>query len=127
MSNKEKMTNKKALQFAIQAIGDTNPEVSEKLQKMIDQLDKKNAAPRKKTAQQIKNEEIKVEIANFLAENEGTGFTVSDMLKEIPALEGDSNQHASALVRQLVLDKTIERYSEKRRTYFRYNAPDEAE
>ena len=53
MSNKEKMTNKKALQFAIQAIGDTNPEVSEKLQKMIDQLDKKNAAPRKKTAQQI--------------------------------------------------------------------------
>ena len=127
MSNKEKMTNKKALQFAIQAIGDTNPEVSKKLQKMIDQLDKKNAAPRKKTAQQIKNEEIKAEIADFLADNEGTGFTVSDMLKEIPALEGDSNQHASALVRQLVLDKTIERYSEKRRTYFRYNAPDEAE
>lgn len=127
MSNKEKMTNKKALQFAIQAIGDTNPEVSEKLQKMIDQLDKKNAAPRKKTAQQIKNEEIKAEIADFLADNEGIGFTVSDMLKEIPALEGDSNQHASALVRQLVQADKAERYTEKRRTYFRYKAPDEAE
>lgn len=119
MSNKEKMTNKKALQFAIQAIGDTNPEVSEKLQKMIDQLDKKNAAPRKKTAQQIKNEEVKAEIVNFLAENEGVGFTVSEMLKKIPALEGDSNQHASSLVRQLVNDKVVERYTEKRKAYFR--------
>ena len=127
MSNKEKMTNKKALQFAIQAIGDTNPEVSEKLQKMIDQLDKKNAAPRKKTAQQIKNEEIKAELADFLAETEGTGSTVSDMLKEIPALEGDSNQHASALIRQLVQANKAERYTEKRRTYFRYKVPDEAE
>lgn len=127
MSNTEKMTNKKALEFAIKAIGNDNPEVVEKLQKMVAQLDKKNAAPRKKTAQQVKNEEIKAEIADFLSNNEGTGFTVSDMLKAIPALEGDSNQHVSALVRQLVLDKTVERYSEKRRTYFRINVAQDAE
>lgn len=127
MSNTEKMTNKKALEFAIKAIGNDNPEVVEKLQKMVAQLEKKNAAPRKKTAQQVKNEEIKAEIADFLSNNEGTGFTVSDMLKAIPALEGDSNQHVSALVRQLVLDKTVERYSEKRRTYFRINVAQDAE
>lgn len=127
MSNTEKMTNKKALEFAIKAIGNDNPEVVEKLQKMVTQLDKKNAAPRKKTAQQVKNEEVKAEILNFLSNNEGTGFTVSDMLKAIPALEGDSNQHVSALVRQLVLDKTVERYSEKRRTYFRINVAQDAE
>lgn len=127
MSNTEKMTNKKALEFAIKAIGNDNPEVVEKLQKMVAQLDKKNAAPRKKTAQQVKNEEVKAEILNFLEDNEGTGFTVSDMLKAIPALEGDSNQHVSALVRQLVLDKTVERYSEKRRTYFRINVAQDAE
>lgn len=127
MSNTEKMTNKKALEFAIKAIGNDNPAVVEKLQKMVAQLDKKNAAPRKKTAQQVKNEEIKAEIADFLSNNEGTGFTVSDMLKAIPALEGDSNQHVSALVRQLVLDKTVERYSEKRRTYFRINVAQDAE
>ena len=127
MSNTEKMTNKKALEFAIKAIGNDNPEVVEKLQKMVAQLEKKNAAPRKKTAQQVKNEEVKVEILNFLAGNEGTGFTVSEMLKKIPALEGDSNQHASALVRQLVLDKTVERYTEKRRTYFRINVAQDAE
>ena len=127
MSNTEKMTNKKALEFAIKAIGNDNPEVVEKLQKMVAQLEKKNAAPRKKTAQQVKNEEIKAEIADFLSNNEGTGFTVSDMLKAIPALEGDSNQHVSALVRQLVLDKTVERYSEKRRTYFRINVAQNAE
>lgn len=127
MSNIEKMTNKKALEFAIKAIGNDNPAVAEKLQKMVAQLDKKNAAPRKKTAQQVKNEEIKAEIADFLSNNEGTGFTVSDMLKAIPALEGDSNQHVSALVRQLVLDKTVERYSEKRRTYFRINVAQDSE
>ena len=127
MSNTEKMTNKKALEFAIKAIGNDNPEVVEKLQKMVAQLEKKNAAPRKKTAQQVKNEEIKAEIADFLSNNEGTGFTVSDMLKAIPALEGDSNQHVSALVRQLVLDKTVERYSEKRRTYFRINVAQDVE
>ena len=127
MSNTEKMTNKKALEFAIKAIGNDNLAVVEKLQKMVAQLDKKNAAPRKKTAQQVKNEEVKAEILNFLEDNEGTGFTVSDMLKAIPALEGDSNQHVSALVRQLVLDKTVERYSEKRRTYFRINVAQDAE
>lgn len=127
MSNTEKMTNKKALEFAIKAIGNDNPEVVEKLQKMVAQLEKKNAAPRKKTAQQVKNEEVKTEILNFLEDNEGTGFTVSDMLKEIPVLAGDSNQHASALVRQLVQANKVERYTEKRRTYFRFNAAQDAE
>ena len=37
----------------------------------------------------------------------------------IPELEGDSNQHVSALMRGLVLAGTVEKYSEKRRTYFR--------
>jgi hypothetical protein len=115
----KKITNKSALQFAIKAIGDTNPEVTAKLEKMVEQLDKKNAAPRKLTAQQEKNEVLKADIVEFLADNADTGYTVSDLLKVIPSLEGDSNQHASALLRQLVLAKTVEKYSEKRRTYFK--------
>ena len=114
-----KMTNKTALLFAIEAIGDSNPEVTAKLQKMVEQLDKKNASPKKLTAQQEKNEVLKAEILDFLTEAEGKGFTVSDMLKEIPVLEGDSNQHVSALLRALVLDNKVEKYSEKRKTYFR--------
>lgn len=115
----EKLTNKKALLIAIEAIGDSNPEVTAKLQKMVEQLDKKNAAPRKLTARQAENESIKADLVDFFAENADTGYTVSDLLKLVPAVEGDSNQHVSALLRQLVLDEKVTKYSEKRRTYFK--------
>ena len=115
-----KMTNKTALTIALTAIGDTNPEATAKIQKMIEQLDKKNAAPRKLTAQQEKNEVVKTEITAFLEEHADEGFTVSDLLKAVPVLEGDSNQHASALLRQLVQAGIVAKYSEKRRTYFKF-------
>ena len=118
MSN-TKITNKTALLFAIDAIGDSNPEVTAKLQKMVEQLDKKNASPKKLTAQQVKNEELKEVIVIFLADNENEGFTVTDLIKSVAELEGDSNQHVSALMRQLVEANKVEKYSEKRRTYFK--------
>jgi len=114
-----KMTNKTALLFAIDAIGDANPEVTAKLQNMVAQLEKKNASPKKLTAQQEKNEVLKGEILDFLTENAGTGYTVSDLLKMVPACEGDSNQHVSALMRALVATGVVEKFTEKRRTYFR--------
>ena len=114
-----KMTNRKALEIAIAAIGDTNGEATAKLTKMIEQLDKKNAAPKKLTAQQTKNEGIKGDILAFLVDNADSGYTVSDLLKLVPALEGDSNQHASALLRALVLAGSVTKYTEKRRTYFK--------
>lgn len=115
----EKMTNRVALTIAIEAIGESNPEATAKLNKMIEQLDKKNASPKKMTAKQEANEGLKGVIAEFLSANAGNGYTVSDLLKAIPELEGDSNQHVSALMRGLVLAGTVEKYSEKRRTYFR--------
>ena len=118
MSN-SKMTNRQALTFAIDFIGDANAEVVAKLAKMVEQLDKKNASPKKMTAQQERNEGLKGEILDFLADNADTGYTVSDLLKAIPSLEGDSNQHASALLRQLVLDGKVGKYTDKRRTYFK--------
>ena len=114
-----KMTNRIALTIALEAIGDSNPEASAKLTKMIEQLDKKNASPKKMTAQQEKNEVIKVDIYNFLADNADNGYTVSDLLKLVPTLEGDSNQHVSALLRALVLGGSVTKYAEKRRTYFK--------
>ena len=123
MSN-TKITNKTALLFAIDAIGDSNPEVTAKLQKMVEQLEKKNASPKKLTAQQVKNEELKEVIVDFLADNENQGFTVTDLIKSIAELEGDSNQHVSALMRQLVEANKVEKYSEKRRTYFKIATED---
>ena len=114
-----KITNKTALLYAIKVIGDSNAEVTAKLTKMVEQIDKKNASPKKLTAQQEKNEVLKADIVEFLEENAEDGYTVSDMLKVIPVLEGDSNQHVSALLRALVLDGKVAKYSEKRRTYFK--------
>lgn len=119
MSNTTKMTNRKALEIALAAIGDSNAEATAKLNNMIAQLDKKNAAPKKLTAQQTKNEGIKSDILDFLTENADSGYTVSDLLKLVPALEGDSNQHASALLRALVLAGSVTKYTDKRRTYFK--------
>jgi hypothetical protein len=115
----DKMTNRKALVYAINNLTDAPEEVIQKLQKMVDQLDKKNAAPKKLTERQIKNEELKSVISDFLIENKEQGFTVSDLLKAIPELEGDSNQHVSFLMNDLAKTPNVEKYSEKRRTYFR--------
>lgn len=114
-----KMTNRIALTIAIEALGDSNPEATAKLENMIAQLDKKNASPKKMTAQQTKNEGIKADILAFLSDNPDNGYTVSDLLKAVPALEGDSNQHASALLRALFLAGSVTKYTEKRRTYFK--------
>lgn len=62
---------------------------------------------------------VKAAILDFLTENPDKGYTVSDLLKEVPACDGDSNQHVSALMRALVLEGAVEKYTEKRRTYFR--------
>lgn len=114
-----KMTNRTALTYALDHMPDAPADVREKWQKMIDQLDKKNASPKKLTAQQEKNEGVKADLLAFLSDHEGEGFTVSDLLKMVPTCEGDSNQHVSALMRALVLAGSVEKYTEKRRTYFR--------
>ena len=119
INTSEKMTNRKALVAAVEALGESNPEATAKLNKMIEQLDKKNAAPKKMTEKQEKNETVKADILAYLTENADSGFTVSDLLKVVPALEGDSNQHASALLRALVLAGSVTKYTEKRRTYFK--------
>ena len=119
MTTSEKMTNRKALTYAIENLPNAPQDVLDKLGNMIAQLDKKNASPKKLTAQQEKNLSMQAEISEFLLDHEGEGFTVSDLLKSVPSCEGDSNQHVSALMRALVLGGSVEKYTDKRRTYFR--------
>lgn len=114
-----KTTNKVALQYALDNLPNAPADVREKWTKMIEQLDKKNAAPKKLTAQQEKNEGVKTALLNFLRTNAPKGFTVSDLLKTVPEVAGDSNQHVSALMRALKLAGLVEPYSDKRRTYFK--------
>ena len=114
-----KVTNKSALLYALDNMPDAPADIRQKWQNMVAQLEKKNASPKKLTAQQEKNEAVKADILAFLCESAPTGYTVSDILKAVPACEGDSNQHVSALMRALVLAGSVEKFTEKRRTYFR--------
>lgn len=115
-----KVTNRSALVYALENCPEAPVDIRSKWEKMIEQLDKKNASPKKLTAQQEKNEVLKADILDFLEDNASTGYTVTDLIKAVPSIEGDSNQHVSALMRALVQGSKVEKYTEKRRTYFRY-------
>lgn len=117
-----KMTNRTALTSALEFIPNVaeNEELRAKLNAMIDALDKKNASPRKLTERQNENAGLKVAILSGM--EVGRGYTVSELMTAIPELakiEGLSNQRVSAIANQMVDEKTLEKYSEKRRTYFR--------
>ena len=116
-----KTTNKTALLYALENLPEAPAEVREKWQKMVEQLDKKNAAPAKMTAKQEANEGVKGEILSFLRDN-AEGYTCSDLLKAVPSCEGKSNQYVSALMSQLFKSGAVEKYTDKRRTYFRIPA-----
>lgn len=114
-----KVTNRSALTYAIDHLTDAPSEIIDKLKGMIAQLDKKNASPKKLTSQQEKNEVVKAAILDFLSDNADKGFTCSDLIKTVPELEDDSNQHVSALMRALRLEGKVENYTDKRKTYFK--------
>ena len=82
----------------------------------VDLLSKKNSGEKKPTAKQTANEVVKAEILDFMEVNRL--YTISELLKEVPSLEGCSNQYASSLVRQMVNAGVLVRTEEKRKAYF---------
>ena len=116
MANK-KMTYVLAIENAIK--GNLTTEVVDRLTALKQSLEKKAGAERKPTAQQKANADLREVLVEFINENfEGDGFTVTDLLKQCPAVEGDSNQHVSAILRKAVQEREISKGSVKCRTYF---------
>ena len=120
-----KLTNKKALEIAIKAIDVSGfstsdfktDEIVEKLSKMLVQTEKKSSSERKPTAKQEANKKLEAVILDYLnAQTEGK--TVTDMMKEIPELDGMSNQKVSSLVKPLKDGELIEKEIKKGRSYF---------
>lgn len=114
-------TSKMTYSQAIEAVlnGEMTEAVCERLRALQASLNKKSASPKKLTSQQEKNEMVKTAILDFLSDHKGEGFTCSDLIKQVPELEDDSNQHVSALMRALRLANKVENYTDKRKTYFR--------
>lgn len=111
------MTNRQALEYAVANLD--NAEVIAKLENMITALDKK-AANRKPTKTQEENVKFKEMIVNFLTENAGKGFTITEIQNAIPDLNPAkvTNQRAGAIVRGLVDAEIVTRTVEKRKAYF---------
>lgn len=82
----------------------------------LELLAKKNSAEKKPTAQQVANKEICEAIYEGM--EDGKMYTITDIIKEVPACAELTNQRVSALVRGMIGTK-VERIEEKRKAYFR--------
>lgn len=129
-----KMTNRIALTTAIESLSTestftytvgeetltfTGAELIAKLQGMVEQLDKKSAAPKKPTAKQVAALGEAEEVYEALVAV-GKAVTVSELMEAVPALveKFKSNQKVSALLRKLEESGKVTKTIEKRKSYF---------
>ena len=93
-----------------------DPALTQFIEHELELLAKKNSAEKKPTAVQVANEGIKSAIYEGMQENRL--YTVTELIKEVPACADLTNQRVSALLRQMMPER-IERVEEKRKAYFR--------
>lgn len=87
----------------------------------VELLDKKNAVKgeKKPTEKQKQNAEIGEMVVDLLNDTDG-GLTITQMLKTLDGLPADmTNQRMTHIVTALVNAERVERYTEKRVTYFK--------
>ena len=97
---------------------DVSPaEMAEFAKHELELLDRKNTVDKKPTKTQQENEVIKTSVLSAMEVNRL--YSISEMLKEFPVCKDMSNQKLSSLVRQMVLDKQVERVEDKRKAFFR--------
>ena len=115
MANK-KMTQKDYFN-QILALPNLPAEIEEFVKGRIEALDKKSGkANGKPTATQVANKGIKEAIVEGMTE--GEKYTITDLIKTVPACADLTNQKVSALVRQLIADKVVVRTEWAGKAYF---------
>ena len=130
-----KMTNRVALSTAIEVLSKSSEtftltvgeetltysaaDVVTKLTAMIEQLDKKAAAPKKPTAKQLAAVGEAEEVYEAL-KAVGKAVTVSELMEAVPELmtKFKSSQKVASLLRSM-LDGKVVRTEEKRKAYFK--------
>ena len=116
---KTKVTQKMALGYVIENC-EVPAEIKEKLEKMLEQVEKKASGGSKSmTATQKANAELGEKILEEMEINRL--YTITEMLKALPCLKSEeyTNQKISSIVSNLVKEGKAERISEKRKSYFR--------
>ena len=108
----KKMTYVNAIDMALE--GNLTEEVVEKLEALKVSLAKRNAHKSDKpTKAQVANEGVKDAIMEFLADGE------AHQCKAVAEALGISPQKASALLSQLVKAEKVEKFAEKRVSFFK--------
>lgn len=110
----EKMTNVKALAYAIEN-GNFPTEVVDKLTSIKTSFENKSAN-KKPTANQKENEVFKTTILEVL--ESGKALTVTEIQKADETLGALSNQRVSAILRQLVDAQAVVKTVDKKKSYF---------
>ena len=117
MANEKKMTKREMFESLLKlSVVQADPKMVEFIEHEIDLLNRKNSAEKKPTAQQMANEATKQAILDGMETNRF--YTVSEIIKEIPACAELSNQKVSALMRQLKDDGKVVKTEDKRKSYF---------
>jgi len=110
------MTYVTAIEIAIKALGETNPEAVERLNALTVQLNKRGSKGGP-TKTQKANEEIKAVILDILAEV-ADFVPMADLLADERLPEGMSVQKMGALLGQLVKAEKVVRHVYKKRTLY---------
>lgn len=110
------MTYAQAIATALTAIGDTNPEATEKLNALAIQIAKRGSKGGM-TKTQKANEVIKNMILEILGEAEAF-VPMADILADSRMPEGMSSQKCGALLGQLIKAEEVVKHVHKKRTLY---------
>jgi hypothetical protein len=122
MANTIKLTKaqKFAMLKAIPAVAE-NAMLVDFIDHEVELLTKKNSADKKPTAQQVENQVIAQAIVSVLQADPARLFTITEIIKSVPACAELTNQRVSAIVRGMIGTK-VERVEDKRKAFFRFHA-----
>ena len=112
----EKKITKKEMFAQIREVVADNADMVAFIDHEIELLSKKSGS-KKSTATQIANEGLKATILTVLEGSEG--MTASEVLASSDEFAGLSNQKITALLRQLVLDGSVVKDTDSKKTLFK--------
>lgn len=114
----EKMTYVRALSYVLTNCHDLPADVTEKLESLRAQTEKRNAADKKPSKVQQANIDLSASLLALMVSS-GESLTVSDWMAKGEPFASMSNQKASALMRILEADGKVAKTTEKRKSYFK--------
>ena len=85
----------------------------------IDLLAKKSSSEHKPTAQQMENRSIADAIEDFLSDHPTQLYTITELIKEVPACAELTNQRVTAIMRPMVESNRVEKIADKKKSLFR--------